>query len=360
MYWDIDQTEAQWTIFAGGMPRASHGDKFTVTVMRTDEKHSVFDLTSKVISFAVIPDESSSGGSPDSLIILAEEELVVIDLTAETWPMSFHLPYLNPIHASSITCLTHVANVEPSILEQISKGQDITKSKMSSREWPINAGSAPDAKAGQDVLVTGHEDGSVKFWACSQINLSLLASIKTSKYFISDDIDAPRDDEEDAEDEDEDEWPPFKKVGQFDPYSDDPRLAVKKVTFCGTSGTLIIGGTAGQVLVFALGVANADSSADVPVIKCDLVTEKEGFTWKGHQPLVIRAGPFKMPAGFQPKAIVQLSPPASINSLTYADNYGLLAAGTAHGLVIVDSVQLVLTLAKCTLNAQGKFINFHV
>ena len=54
------------------------------------------------------------------------------------------------------------------------------------------------------------------------------------RYFISDDIDAPREDDE--EEEEEDEWPPFKKVGQFDPYSDDPRLAVKKVYFCGNTG----------------------------------------------------------------------------------------------------------------------------
>lgn len=27
----------------------------------------------------------------------------------------------------------------------------------------------------------------------------------------------------------EEEWPPFRRVGTFDPYSDDPRLAVKKV-----------------------------------------------------------------------------------------------------------------------------------
>lgn len=40
--------------------------------------------------------------------------------------------------------------------------------------------------------------------------------------------------------------------------------------------------------------------------------------------------------------------------MVFAQNYGLMAAGTAHGLVIVDTVQLSLTLAKCTLNAQGK------
>ena len=41
-----------------------------------------------------------------------------------------------------------------------------------------------------------------------------------------------------AEDDEEaeDEWPPFRKVGHFDPFSDDPRLAVKKVAFCSKSG----------------------------------------------------------------------------------------------------------------------------
>lgn len=41
----------------------------------------------------------------------------------------------------------------------------------------------------------------------------------------------------------------FKKVGVFDPYSDDPRLAVKKIGFCPTTGVLVVGGTAGQVVV---------------------------------------------------------------------------------------------------------------
>lgn len=29
---------------------------------------------------------------------------------------------------------------------------------------------------------------------------------------------------------DEEEWPPFRRVGTFDPYSDDPRLAIKRVS----------------------------------------------------------------------------------------------------------------------------------
>jgi len=40
-------------IFAGGMPRASYGDRFTVSVMHGDS-HVVLDFTSKVIDFVTI------------------------------------------------------------------------------------------------------------------------------------------------------------------------------------------------------------------------------------------------------------------------------------------------------------------
>jgi len=40
-------------IFAGGMPRASYGDRFTVSIMHGDS-HVVFDFTSKVIDFVTL------------------------------------------------------------------------------------------------------------------------------------------------------------------------------------------------------------------------------------------------------------------------------------------------------------------
>jgi hypothetical protein len=46
------------------------------------------------------------------------------------------------------------------------------------------------------------------------------------------------------------------QVGTFDPYSDDPRLAVKKVALCPKSGTLVVAGSAGSVIVAKL---NSDS-----------------------------------------------------------------------------------------------------
>ena len=118
------------------------------------------------------------------------------------------------------------------------------------------------------------------------------------------------------EDEDmEEEWPPFKKIGSFDPYTDDYRLAIKKVAFCEKSGRLIVGGTAGQVVTFELNMEGEPKEESVGAIPCTLVTEKDGFTWKGHTALAVKSNDVKIPLGFQPSSILQVSPPASINSI---------------------------------------------
>ncbi len=156
-----------------------------------------------------------------------------------------------------------------------------------------------------------------------------------------------------AEDDDDDEeWPPFRKVGHFDPYSDDPRFAVKKVTLCPTSGRVVVGGTAGQVLVFE--ICKTDSEKSVPLVKADLVTEKEGFTWKGHSSLIAKGGDIKQSSGYQPSCILQITPPAAVNSVSVKSEWGLVAAGTAHGIAVLDAIQNVCVISKCTLNAQGE------
>ena len=48
-------------IFAGGMPRASYGDRHCVTVMQGN-KHVVLDFTSKVIDFFTMSDVDSVYG----------------------------------------------------------------------------------------------------------------------------------------------------------------------------------------------------------------------------------------------------------------------------------------------------------
>ena len=143
----------------------------------------------------------------------------------------------------------------------------------------------------------------------------------------------------------------------FDPYSDDPRLAVKKLAFCGESGRLVVGGTAGQVVICSQMSDPAEESSSrgsvAKICKADIVTEKEGFTWKGHQPLAARTGAMKQrEGGWQSQVVLQISPPASITALTLHREWGVLAAGTAHGFVLLDFAYGHVISARSTLNAQ--------
>jgi len=47
---------------------------------------------------------------PHSLLILAEEELVALDLSSDEW-LTYSVPYMCSLHNSAVTCLSHIVNV---------------------------------------------------------------------------------------------------------------------------------------------------------------------------------------------------------------------------------------------------------
>ena len=183
--------ERTWKIFSGGMPRASYGDKYTVTVQaeggenEEDDNHVVFDLSSKVVDFAVVEAED---GQPDSLIILSEEELVAVDLKVADWPQ-YEVPYLHSIHASAITCIAQATDVEAALVEDIAKYRSVRQA-VTANPWPVNGGEVanPTRPHQHHLLVTGHEDGTVRFWGVSGTIMTPLSTFKTSKFFKVDDL----------------------------------------------------------------------------------------------------------------------------------------------------------------------------
>uniref|UniRef100_A0A673Z0X1 LLGL scribble cell polarity complex component 2 n=1 Tax=Salmo trutta TaxID=8032 RepID=A0A673Z0X1_SALTR len=327
---------------SGGMPRASYGDRHCISVIHS-KTHVALDFTSRIIDFFVIRDGPDHTGDPSALVVLVEEELVVIDLQTEGWPV-IQTPYLVPLHCSAITCSHHVSAIPLKLWEKVLSAGALQNTHYSKKPWPITGGQnlSPDAPQ-RDLLLTGHEDGTVRFWDASGVCLYPMYKLSTAGVFLTDA--EPNDNMNQCT---EGEWPPFRKVGCFDPYSDDPRLGVQKIHLCKYSGYLTVAGTAGQILVLELNDEAAEQTVEATV--ADLLQGQEGFRWKGHTRLEVKEEPVRFPPGFQPFALVQCQPPAVVTALTLHSEWKLVTFGTSHGFGLYDYQQKSNVLVRCTLN----------
>uniref|UniRef100_A0A672N2U8 LLGL scribble cell polarity complex component 2 n=1 Tax=Sinocyclocheilus grahami TaxID=75366 RepID=A0A672N2U8_SINGR len=217
-------------------------------------------------------------------------------------------------------------------------------SRYAMEPWPINGGQnfAPDPPQ-RDLLLTGHEDGTVRFWDASGVCLYPMYKLSTAGAFLTD-----ADPNDNMNQGSEGEWPPFRKVGCFDPYSDDPRLGIQKIHLCKYSGYLTVAGTAGQILVLELNDEAAEQTVEATVV--DLLQGQEGFRWKGQARLDVREEPVLFPPGFQPFALVQCQPPAVVTAIALHSEWKMVAFGTSHGFGLYDYHQRNKILVKCTLN----------
>ncbi len=143
---------------------------------------------------------------PQSIIVLVEEELLAIDLQSEGWP-TFKQPYLCSPHSSAITCSNHIADVPLQLWNKVIEAGESQTSSYSSKDWPILGGKNNNPEAtSRDWLLTGHEDGTVRFWDASTVAMKMIYKLGTAPVFG---FDFPSSDQ--AADGEE-EWPPFRKV----------------------------------------------------------------------------------------------------------------------------------------------------
>ncbi|TNN30858.1 Lethal(2) giant larvae 1 [Liparis tanakae] len=224
--WRTTQTGSPVLLYSGGMPRASYGDRHCLTIQQGKD-HVTLDFTSRVIDFFTVHGVEPENGpclrrpyrqfdEASAVVVLLEEELVVIDLETPGWP-SLPTPYLAPLHSSAITCSFHVTSVPPKLWERlVAAGRAQQGRQHAHGKWPICGGKnlAPQPKQ-QELLLTGHEDGTVRFWDASGVALTPLYKLGTANVFHTD-CD-PCDDPQDPGDDDpdmqqEEEWPPFRKV----------------------------------------------------------------------------------------------------------------------------------------------------
>lgn len=367
------RNDQPYVIFSGGCPRVNYSDKVTISVIQGENSHVCFDFTSKIIDYFTIDKPSIEKPSvtydnPQALFVLLEEEFVAIDLTSEGWPQ-YKLPYLYSVHSSAIICTHYVSGVTRKFYEALKFYGGLSETHeaiaFSENEWPVggSAGSpVGQASKGKDLLLTGHEDGTIRFWDVTQMSMTLLYQLKTSDYFQTEST--PLDDDPDmscdnnnGNNANEDNWPPFRKVGTFDPYSDDPKLGIQKLFLCPSREVLCVAGTAGQVLIMNISEqAKEMSASELRTNKINLIgvsPEVEShFVWKGHEPLASRqaSATIKLQPGYQLQSLIQLYPPATISALALNTDWQLVAMGTSHGFALFDYNHIKPLLIRCTLD----------
>ncbi|CAM6002331.1 unnamed protein product [Sphagnum balticum] len=282
-----------------GMPRASFGDKCTVAVQRKN-KQSVFDCSSKVLDVLTL--DTTANGDAHTLIILCEEgvfmcvcarayvctELIAIDLLSAAW-LPFQLPYLRALHTSPISACTHVANVNASVVDMLTRAHNTE-------------------------TTTKHEDGYVRIWSSGGVCMRLVYELQSAQLYDA------YTDPDTALAADDDDWPPFKKVGAYDPFSDDPRFTVQRVSMCANTGTLVIGGSAGQTLVCTMRTSADDTSSVHSQLHARIIADTEpNFTWKGNEPLSVARTQLKSIA-YTAAMLVQCQPPAAVTAVAIDSN----------------------------------------
>lgn len=82
--------------------------------------------------------------------------------------------------------------VPDELWEQLKEaGRSQTNHLYSNRTWPVDGGSLLCSKGSEprrEILLTGHEDGTVRFWDAGSVTLTPIYKFSTAQLFTGDDI----------------------------------------------------------------------------------------------------------------------------------------------------------------------------
>lgn len=163
----------------------------SLTVMQ-GKSITVLEMADTIIDFITICDNSpyeNDTSEPYAVIVLLSNELILLDLTSSGYP-SFDTPYPSAgLSKSPVTCIQYLADCSSDLIPFLySSSQNVIsrapKKGFSDKEWPINGGEwGQSMQSYPELVLTGHADGTIKFWDMSGVNFDLISKIKTSRLF---------------------------------------------------------------------------------------------------------------------------------------------------------------------------------
>ena len=253
MEWFVTRDGESCLIFSGGLPEDVTGAQPSMTVLQG--KHTtVLEMEFCVVDFITQTDSPwrSDQNDPQSILVLLTNDLVAIDCKSPGLP-SFENPYAMDLQESAVTSCNYLSDVPADLLQSLSAlgNRGGKRSGWSSREWPVSGG-VDWAKAGSgqhQLLVTGHADGSLRFWDTSNTNLHHLYRIRTQKLFEKN-----------------------KAVPLTPDISlDDDPYAITNIAFSNDTKYLAISGQTDQVVLYSFN--KKDSQGDLPCLEIPIIYE---------------------------------------------------------------------------------------
>ncbi|XP_060739835.1 syntaxin-binding protein 5a isoform X4 [Tachysurus vachellii] len=363
-------------ILSGGLSYDTVGRRPCLTVMH-GKSTAVLEMDYPIVDFLTLCETPYPNDfqEPYAVVVLLEKDLVVIDLAQNGYPI-FENPYPLTLHESPVTCCEYVADCPADLIPALySVGSRQKRQGYSKKEWPISGGNwGQGSQSYPEMIITGHADGSVKFWDASAIMLQVLYKLKTAKVF-----EKARGKEEKASTEIVDE----------DPF------AIQLMAWCPESRMLCVAGVSAHVIIYRFSKLEVMTEV-IQLLEVRLQYELNDLeSPEGDQTpapptpntspspqnagphphpstssnssdgirdnvpcLKVRSSPLKQSPGYQVELVVQLvwvngEPPQQISSLAINSSYGLVVFGNTNGLVVVDYLQKTVLLNLSTVELYG-------
>ncbi|KAL3098840.1 hypothetical protein niasHT_024594 [Heterodera trifolii] len=185
--WSVNSDGDQMIIFAGGMPM-DEGALPSVTVMRAKGSLTVLEMDHPIVSMLPLHASpyASAAQHPHAMVVLLRNDLLVVDMQAQGYPC-FEVPHPMDLHESPVTMIKYFSDCPVELiaaLTLVGRNQRRQGVRLSERPWPLNGGIGRECATGQqEMLLTGHEDGSIKFWQASSEQLQIMYKLKTGRHF---------------------------------------------------------------------------------------------------------------------------------------------------------------------------------
>ncbi|KAI4884575.1 hypothetical protein NFI96_034539 [Prochilodus magdalenae] len=366
-------------ILSGGLSYDTVGRRACLTVMH-GKSTAVLEMDYPIVDFLALCETPYPNDyqEPYAVVVLLEKDLVVIDLAQPGYP-SFENPYPLTVHESPVTCCEYFVDCPADLIPALySVGSRQKRQGYSKKEWPINGGNwGQGAQSYPEIIITGHADGSVKFWDASALMLQVLYKLKTAKVF------------EKARSKEE---KPSTDIVDEDPF------AIQSLAWCPESRVLCVAGVSAHVIVYrfskqeitteevqllevrmqcelnevdspdpgaeqtsSVSTPGASSSpqSNAPQTHPSTSSNNSSDGLRDNVPcLRVRNTPLKQSPGYQVELVIQLvwvsgEPPQQITSLAVNSAYGLVAFGNGNGLAVVDYLQKTLLLNMSTAELHG-------